>query len=72
MPNLLERKKKIISSSFKIENRIKKLKIENSRLIHENRFVKEVIKENEERIASNSNLPHLVATISEIFKNGEK
>ena len=46
MPNLLERKKKIISSSFKIENRIKKLKIENSRLIHENRFVKEVIKEN--------------------------
>ena len=71
MPNLLERKKKIISSSFKIENRIKKLKIENSRLIHENRFVKEVIKENEERIASNSNLPHLVATISEIFKNGK-
>jgi len=71
MPNLLEKKKKIISSSFKIENRIKKLKIENSRLIHENRFVKEVIKENEERIASNSNLPHLVATISEIFKNGK-
>jgi len=55
-----------------LDSEIKRLKIINNWFILENQLLKEKIKVKQKNIDSSSNLPHLVATISEIFPKKNK
>ena len=50
-----------------LENEIKVLRNENSRLLHEQQTQKEKIKENAEKIKLNKQLPYLVANVVELL-----
>lgn len=57
----------IISRTKLIDNEIKLFKNESTRLMHEQNALKERIKENNEKIKLNKQLPYLVGNIVEIF-----
>mmetsp|Transcript_13001 Transcript_13001/g.31586 ORF Transcript_13001/g.31586 Transcript_13001/m.31586 type:complete len:396 (-) Transcript_13001:1616-2803(-) len=72
MDKLKKKEKKIIKHNCILEGEIKKFKILNKCLILENKILKGKIKDSQEKISSNPTLPHLVATVSEIFPKKNK
>jgi 26S proteasome regulatory subunit T5 len=63
---------RIMKNINTLDSEIKRLKIINNWFILENQLLKEKIKVKQKNIDSSSNLPHLVATISEIFPKKNK
>ena len=65
---ILESSTSDIQSRIKLlDNEIKIMKSENSRLTHESVAIKEKIKDNEEKVALNKQLPYLVANVVELI-----